>query len=231
MLTDLAPIDVLLQRTGRLHRHRHKRPLGFEQSRLLVATPELRDLTPFLNPRARRSRHGLGSVYENLVAIEATLCLLEARPTLSIPRDNRTLVETGTDPGVLYELAKSLGSSWVKHHGEFVGGEMARGQAASYAALDWSTDWEDVTWLPDLNERAKTRLGLDNRVARFDREVRSPFGNRLLHIQIAGWLLRGLPVGAEEVAQVHGADGEGNIRFEFAGAFFSYGRHGLERGT
>ena len=90
-------------------------------------------------------------------------------------------------------------------------------------------DWEDVTWLPDLDERAKTRLGLDNRVARFDHEVRSPFGNCLFHIQNPGWLLRGLTVGAEEVAQARSSDGAGNIVFEFAGALFSYGRHGLER--
>jgi CRISPR-associated endonuclease/helicase Cas3 len=229
MLTDLAPIDVLLQRVGRLHRHRRERPLGFERCQLFVMTPKLRDLTPFLNRRVRRSRQGLGSVYENLVAIEAALRLLEACPTVSIPEHNRILVEEGTDPRVLYELAKRLGPAWVKHHGELVGELMARGQAASYAALDWSQDWEDVTWLPDLDERARTRLGLDDRVARFDREVRSPFGKRLLHIQIAGWLLRGVSVGAEEVAQVRSADVEGNIGFEFAGVSFSYGRHGLER--
>jgi CRISPR-associated endonuclease/helicase Cas3 len=229
MLTDLAPIDVLLQRIGRLHRHRRVRPLSFDQCQVLVMTPAPRDLTPLVDERVRRSRQGLGSVYENLIAVEAAWSILEARPTISIPEGNRALVEGGTDPRVLYELAKTLGPAWVKHHGELVGELMARGQAASYAALDWSIDWEDVTWLPDLNERAKTRLGLDDRVARFDREILSPFGNRLFHIQIAGWLLRGLSVGAEEVAQVRGTDGVGNIEFQFAGASFSYGRHGLER--
>jgi CRISPR-associated endonuclease/helicase Cas3 len=229
MLTDLAPIDVLLQRIGRLHRHRHERPSGFERCQVVIMTPESRDLTPFFHRWMGRSRQGLGSVYENVISIEATWRLLEAHPTLSIPEDNRILVEEGTDTQALYELAKSLGPTWLKHHGELLGELMARGQAGSYAALDWATDWEDVTWLPDLNERAKTRLGLDNRVARFDREVRSPFDNRLFHIQLAGWLLRGLTVGAEEDAQVRGTDGEGNIQFEFAGASFSYGRHGLER--
>jgi CRISPR-associated endonuclease/helicase Cas3 len=229
MLTDLAPIDVLLQRVGRLHRHRRERPFGFEKCQLIVMTPELRDLTPFLNRSARHSRHGLGSVYKNLVAIEATWRLLEGLPTVSIPAENRVLVEAGTDPRVLSELARSLGAAWVKHHGQVLGEGMARGQAASYATLDWSTDWEDVIWLPDLEERAKTRLGLDDRVARLDREIRSPFGSHLSHIQINGWLLRGLPVGKEEVAAVGDTDGSGRRRLEFAGALFFYGRHGLER--
>jgi CRISPR-associated endonuclease/helicase Cas3 len=229
MLTDLAPIDVLLQRIGRLHRHRLKRAPGFEPCRVLVLTPEQRNLTPYLSGRGRRSRQGLGSVYENLIAIEAAWRLLEADPTISIPENNRALVEKGTDPRVLYELAEAIGPAWVKHHGDMVGGDMARGQAARYAALDWFQDWEEVTWLPDLNERAKTRLGLDDRIAWLDREVRSPFGNRLSHIQLPGWVLRGLAVGAEEIAQVSSADKEGNIQFEFAAASFSYGRHGLQR--
>jgi len=229
MLTDLAPIDVLLQRIGRLHRHRRKRPAGFEQCQVIVLTPEQRDLTPFLSGRGRRSRQGLGTVYANLLAVEAAWRLLESHTAISIPRENRALVEEGTDPRLLYDLAETLGPAWVKHRGEVVGEEMARGQAAHYAALDWSEDWEEVTWLPDLNERAKTRLGLDDRIARFDDEVRSPFGERLRHMQIPGWLLGGLTVGAEEIAEVRSMGGDGTVSFEFAGASFSYGRHGLQK--
>jgi CRISPR-associated endonuclease/helicase Cas3 len=100
MLSDLAPIDVLLQRIGRLHRHQRNRPSGFERCQVVVVTPEPRDLTPFLSGRGRRSRQGLGTVYENLLAVEAAWRLLEARPVLSVPQDNRSLVEDGTDSRV-----------------------------------------------------------------------------------------------------------------------------------
>ncbi|MDB4375435.1 CRISPR-associated helicase Cas3' [bacterium] len=44
LITDLAPTDLLLQRTGRLHRHQKTpRPLGFETALTLILHPELRE--------------------------------------------------------------------------------------------------------------------------------------------------------------------------------------------
>jgi CRISPR-associated endonuclease/helicase Cas3 len=41
MITDLAPVDLLLQRAGRLHRHhRESRPAGFTEPVLYIACPE-----------------------------------------------------------------------------------------------------------------------------------------------------------------------------------------------
>ena len=50
LITDLCPIDVLLQRIGRLHRHELPRPPGFEQPRCAVLVPE-GGLEPLLAPK------------------------------------------------------------------------------------------------------------------------------------------------------------------------------------
>ena len=49
LITDLCPVDVLLQRIGRLHRHRRDdRAAGYETPRCIVLTPDAEDLSPLL---------------------------------------------------------------------------------------------------------------------------------------------------------------------------------------
>lgn len=40
LITDLCPMDVLLQRIGRLHRHHRTRPEGFDSARVMVLCPQ-----------------------------------------------------------------------------------------------------------------------------------------------------------------------------------------------
>ena len=83
MITEIAPIDLLLQRAGRLHRHdRQNRPTG--------PTPVLHVLLP---EAGKPVFGGSEKVYERYVLLK-TMALLLTLDTLEIPSDIRTLVET-----------------------------------------------------------------------------------------------------------------------------------------
>jgi CRISPR-associated endonuclease/helicase Cas3 len=86
LASDLAPVDLLFQRAGRLHRHaRDRRPRGCEVPRLLVITPPADDA-------AQLRFGGSGHVYDR-ATLALTLGLLEGRAALAVPRDIRALVE------------------------------------------------------------------------------------------------------------------------------------------
>jgi CRISPR-associated endonuclease/helicase Cas3 len=88
--SDLAPIDLLLQRTGRLHRHVRSRPAGFEEPRLVVHLPFREDVAAL---RFGPSRY----VYD-----AGTLWLadrvLRIHDALYLPNDIRSLVEETYHP-------------------------------------------------------------------------------------------------------------------------------------
>lgn len=89
MFSDLAPIDLLLQRAGRLHRHRHHlRPTGCEQPRLIVLCPLVEEgAIPKLDMIS-----GRGYVYHHAVLLR-TWHLLRNRTGWSLPDDYRPLIE------------------------------------------------------------------------------------------------------------------------------------------
>ena len=105
LITDLAPMDVLLQRIGRLHRHPGtERPDGHVDPVCIVLTPSDGDLTPLLsNGRGGPNPNGLGPrgyIYPDLRATE-----MECRPEVVIvdrgydSRDNsESLHERGIAP-------------------------------------------------------------------------------------------------------------------------------------
>lgn len=90
MVTQLAPADLLLQRMGRLHRHRRTRPAGLEAPRLLILDPPADDDAPRFG--------GSGAVYDQ-VALLRTLVALHGRHAVRVPDDVRELVEAVYDPG------------------------------------------------------------------------------------------------------------------------------------
>nr|WP_236995058.1 CRISPR-associated helicase Cas3' [Heliomicrobium modesticaldum] len=104
LFTELAPIDLLLQRIGRLWRHERPRRLNHAESKANVSifAPEI----------AERFYWGkTGAVYEPLVLLK-TLAVLQKRNQFQLPQDFRPLIESVYDDEIanvpdewLYSLA------------------------------------------------------------------------------------------------------------------------------
>ena len=230
MITDIVPVDVLLQRLGRLHRHRDRdahRPAGFAQPRVLVLTPAQRDLSPLLKPGASRGL-GIGSrsAYENLLAIEATWRLLDdftRRPEWLIPDHNRELVEAGADSARLMALADELAGDWPVFARQIFGKRSAQAGQAAPLLVRWDADWNDGRW-SDLGDEVRTRLGLDGVDLDLPEPWLSPMQQTLTRLTVPRWMLPGL-VGLPQVEHQQ-ADGLG-LTLTVAGRQLRYDRLGL----
>jgi len=180
LITDLCPVDVLLQRIGRLHRHpRDDRPEGYRQPRCVVLTPEGSDLSPLL--KSGHDANGLGPhgfVYRSLHVLEATRRLVEQHPVWEIPAMNRQLVEGATHEEALERITAELGEEWRVHAIDNEGGYIADRQAARTALIDFGKDFfannRDVCF-PDNEERIRTRLGDDRVTLKLEPPQTSPF--------------------------------------------------------
>ena len=233
LITDLCPMDVLLQRIGRLHRHARpdeERPIGFRQPRAWVLTPAGNDLTPML----KRARNGLGrfhnggGVYPDLRMIEATKRLIEAQPSRQIPADNRFLVEYATHQDALQAIEKELGVDWQKLGQAIEGDTSARRGLGHLHTLPFDDAFGDVTF-PDSDQKIATRLGAADRLVTFHPPQPGPF--QLVVKQLA---LRHhqVPegVGPDAVpTNIAALPHHAGFEFTLGGAHFRYNRFGLVR--
>jgi CRISPR-associated helicase Cas3/CRISPR-associated endonuclease Cas3-HD len=95
MVTDLAPIDLVLQRMGRLHRHTRPRPPGLERARCVLSGVEDWAAAPVRAVASSRR------VYSEHALLRAA-ALLAARSAVTLPEDISPLVQAGygdTAPG------------------------------------------------------------------------------------------------------------------------------------
>ena len=231
LITDLCPMDVLLQRIGRLHRHarpEHERPEGYRHAQAWVLTPAGGDLAPHL----KQPRHGLGrlrdggGVYPDLRILEATRRLIDAAPTRQIPRDNRELVERATHPEALRQIEQALGAAWVKLGQDIdgkVGGERTMAQLQ---ALPYDQPFEGLAF-PDAEQKVATRLGAADRLIEFDPPLLGPFGLEVRQLALRHHMAPpDLPIDA---APQQTQPISGGFEFSLGKRRYRYSRFGLER--
>jgi CRISPR-associated endonuclease/helicase Cas3 len=229
LITDLAPMDVLLQRAGRLHRHDRDDRDAFAHARAIVLTPAGRILAPLLG--SVPERHGLGplgdggGVYPNLLQLEATLRVLEDTPEVSIPADNRRLVEHALHPDMLGKIASALGTAWQNHAAECAGIVFADRQTGQTLALDLSKPFRDLVF-PDMDETVATRLGARDLLVDFETPLPGPFGEAVTRLTIPRWMVGAIAPRDEPRSLGPSEDGE---MFELGGRRYVYGRWGLAK--
>ncbi|NLX22436.1 MAG: CRISPR-associated helicase Cas3' [Phycisphaerae bacterium] len=99
MVSDLAPVDLVLQRAGRLHRHRRTRPERLIRPRLWLLRPdENKDGIPDFGP----SKY----VYAQYILLRSQLALLD-RSSIRLPDDLEPLVEAVYNPDSAVDVPPS----------------------------------------------------------------------------------------------------------------------------
>jgi CRISPR-associated endonuclease/helicase Cas3 len=225
MITDLCPIDVLLQRIGRLHRHDRKpeeRPDDFRSAKIIVLVPDDRDLTKFIHANGHaRGPHGIGTVYPDLRILESTWRLLEANKQFDIPSMNRKLVENALHEEIIKKVVTS--DIWQKHSNVIEGILHAQRQNAILNLVEWDKEFGDYSF-GDVSQKVKSRLGEGDRLADFEREIISPFGKTFRCLTIPSHWSHGIT--EDEKPNILKEDG-GGIVFEIGGRKFIYDHWGL----
>ena len=85
MITSVAPIDLIIQRAGRLHRHKRTRPEHLQTPTIIIREPETfdDDIPDF----------GVDSLIYNEYPLLRTWQVLKQRPSIRIPDDMDELIE------------------------------------------------------------------------------------------------------------------------------------------
>lgn len=235
LISDLCPVDVLLQRIGRIHRHaRTERPVGFSPPRCIVMVPE-RGLDAGLDGGLLRYGLGMsrdGGIYRDLRVLELTRRLVVTRPQWTIPGSNRELVEEATHPERLAALEDELGGRWLDQANETIGRAAAEQLAAKAHLLDRGRRFADLEF-PPPDERVRTRLGDDGPHIRLPEPVEGPFGMPVKTFNLPAHLFQipsGLPTRDEiESATLDGT--ENGLALRVGSRTFRYDRGGIARAS
>lgn len=232
LITDLCPMDVLLQRIGRLHRHDRegRRPDGCETARCVVLTPATGDLKQSISPETGKGHPGpgLGSVYSDLRILEATWQVLKQREQkeIAIPEHNRMLVEQATHPSVLASM-KNEDPRWEAHAQYLKREKREKVLGAKNAQIDRSQQLTaDDNQFPDT--QPKTRLGTEDVVVALPREMSTPFENTVEELTLSPFLFDGDDRPDDGSAR-SATPTEDGFTFTFARQAFTYTALGIQK--
>lgn len=152
MITDLAPMDLIIQRSGRLHRHR--RADRRDSPRLVVRIPDYTEQPAYEWYSAKFPKGAY--VYENHGQLWFTARLLRERKQITMPDDARLLIE-----GIFGEAAqRAIPKTLTKHEIKADGKKMAEQAIAQSNILHIESGYTDKSYLwQEENAKTPTRLG------------------------------------------------------------------------
>ena len=235
LITDLCPMDVLLQRIGRLHRHeREDRAPAYRKPECIVLTPPKSDLSPLLTSGENANGLGMqGKVYKDLCILHATLQLIDEHGEWQIPAMNRMLVERATHPDALKAVLAELerdNDNWRTHVDEVRGEIRADTQTASGVIVQRTKSFyahNREVLFGSMEERIHTRLGDESVDIVFGAPQDSPFGQEGAIDKVAmrlSWL-----EGADIPDAVDTTAINGGFEFAIGKKQFRYDRLGLHQ--
>lgn len=179
MLTDLAPVDLILQRAGRLHRHERTRPAAHEEARLFVA-----GLLPERLPELTATAWEF--VYEPYI-LGRTWALLSREAVLQLPDDIDRLVQAVYDDDELPADLDEQARGYIE--GEALGQHFARRtqerQQSLNIALDPAEEPQNAYVCKPRGSEEGEGLGLTNRTRLGDDAI----GLVPVHVTEGGWAI------------------------------------------
>jgi CRISPR-associated endonuclease/helicase Cas3 len=234
LITDLCPMDVLLQRIGRLHRHDRagRRPDGHEEARCIVLTPEKKNPTLVdsisLESGRGHAGPGLGSVYSDLRILDATWRALsrreEADDEIVIPADNRSLVEEAVHSDVI-DAITAEDERWGKHE-RYLDTERRK---EILGAADRMIDF-NASYVHRENQslgRVRTRLGQEDVIVKLTESVKTPLENSTQQLALSPYLFSGDTT--PEDGEAKPTPTSKGFRLTFEGERFTYTTLGIQK--
>ena len=151
LVTDPAPVDLVLQRVGRIHRHSRQRPDGFKEPLALVADLDREAPTAELT----------SFVYDRWLVLKSH-AWLKSHPSLGLPDDIDLAVQQvygAWEPPASEELDKALSEALPEHERKQKDMTNQAHQAALPGPCDWSTHQAATPIDDDAAESGALRFG------------------------------------------------------------------------